>query len=178
MLTALTRDVSPTMAACELTYLKRQEIDITKALDQHARYKLCLSDLGVRVISLPADANLPDAVFVEDPVIVVDEIAVIARTGAKSRRNEAESLAKALMPFRPLHYMREPATLEGGDVMRIGRDVFVGLSPRTNESGISQLAEALNPWGYAVQPVRMRDCLHLKTACSYVGDDTILLNRA
>src|SRR3990167_8247875 len=122
MLTALTRAVSPAMGSCELTYLGRREIDIAKASRQHEGYKRCLAGLGVRVISLPAEPTMPDSVFVEDPVVVVDEVAVIARTGAASRRAEAGSLAEALAPFRPLRHMREPATLEGGDVLRAGRD--------------------------------------------------------
>lgn len=178
MLTALTRAVSPTMGSCELTYLSRQTIDIAKAMEQHERYKRCLADLGVRVISLPAEAAMPDAVFVEDPVVVVDEVAIIARTGAESRRKEAAGLAEALTPFRPLRYLREPATLEGGDVLRVGSTIFVGLSPRTNEAGISQLAAEIEPFGYVVRSVPVRECLHFKTACSYLGDETLLVNRA
>jgi len=177
MLTALTREVSPTMGLCELTYLPREEINIAKAVEQHDRYKKCLADLGVRVISLPADATMPDAVFVEDPVVVVDEVAVIARTGAESRRKEAASLAEALAAFRPLRHLREPATLEGGDVLRVHSTIFVGLSPRTNEAGVSQLADALEPFGYRVRPLPVRGCLHLKTACSYLGEKTLLVNR-
>jgi dimethylargininase len=178
MLTALTRAVSPTMGSCELTYLSRQAIDIGKAIEQHGAYERCLTELGVRVISLPAEPAMPDAVFVEDPVVVVDEVAIIARTGAESRRVEAASLAEALGKFRPLRHMREPATLEGGDVLRVGRTVFVGLSPRTNVAGISQLARELEPLGYEVRSVRVRNCLHFKTACSAVGDGALLVNRA
>ncbi len=177
MLTALTRAVSPAMGACELTYLSRQAINIAKAAEQHDRYRKCLADLGVRVIFLPAEPAMPDAVFVEDPVVVVDEVAVIARTGAESRRPEAASLAQALSAFRPLRHLREPATLEGGDVLRIGSTILVGLSPRTNQAGVSQLAAELEPFGYRVRPVPVRDCLHFKTACSYVGDGTLLVNR-
>lgn len=166
------------MGSCELTYLRRNPIDIAKAVEQHDRYKQCLADLGVRVISLLAEPSMPDAVFVEDPVVVVDEVAVIARTGAESRRNEAASLAKALAAFRPVRYMSEPGTLEGGDVVRVGSTIFVGLSPRTNESGVAQLAVELDPFGYRVQAVPVRDCLHFKTACSYLGEETLLVNRA
>lgn len=166
------------MGSCELTYLDRQAIDIAKAIEQHEGYKRCLAGLGVRVISLPAEPEMPDAVFVEDPVVVVDEVAVIARTGAESRRAEADSLARALAAFRPLRHMREPATLEGGDVLRVGSDVFVGLSPRTNEAGVAQMAAEIAPFGYAVRPVPVRGALHFKTACSCVGDGTLLVNRA
>ena len=166
------------MGRCELTYLPRREINIAKAIEQHDRYRKCLADMGVRVLSLPAEPAMPDAVFVEDPVVVVDEVAVIARMGAASRRKEAPSLAEALSAFRPLRHLQEPAALEGGDVLRIGSTVFVGLSPRTNEAGISQLAAELEPFGYRVRPVPVGDCLHLKTACSYVGEETLLVNRA
>jgi dimethylargininase len=121
---------------------------------------------------------MPDAVFVEDPVVVVDEVAVIARMGAESRRKEAASLAEALAEFRPLRYLREPATLEGGDVMRVNKTLFVGLSPRTNEAGAAQLAAELAPFGYEVRPVAVRNCLHLKTACCSLGDEAVLVNRA
>jgi dimethylargininase len=178
MLTALTRAVIPTLGLCELTYLPREEINIARAVEQHDRYKNCLADLGVRVISLPAEPTMPDAVFVEDPAVVVDEVAVVARSGAESRRKEAASLAEALSAFRPLRRLREPATLEGGDVLRIGSTILVGVSPRTNEAGISQLAAELEPFGYRVRPVSVRECLHLKTACSYLGEETILVNRA
>lgn len=177
MLTALTRAVSATMNACELTYRTREPIDIAQACVQHEGYKQCLASLGVRVIALPEEPAMPDAVFVEDPAVVVDEVAVIARTGALSRRGEAESVARALEAFRPLRHMREPGTLEGGDVLRVGRDVFVGLSPRTNEEGVRQLTEELSPFGYRVKPVEVRGALHLKTACSFVGENTLLINR-
>jgi dimethylargininase len=178
MLTALTRAVSPTLGHCELTYIPRQQINIERAIEQHQQYERCLADLGVRIISLPAEAELPDAVFVEDPVVVVDEVAVVTVMGAESRRKEAESLAKALFAFKPLRRLREPACLEGGDVLRIGSTVYVGLSPRTNEAGISQLAAELGPLGYRVRPVPVRGCLHLKTACCSLGDGTALVNRA
>jgi dimethylargininase len=178
MLTALTRAVSPTMNSCELTFRSREEIDIAKAVEQHERYKECLASLGLQVISLPAEPDMPDAVFVEDPVVVVDEVAVIARPGAESRRGEADSLARALAPFRSLRQMREPATLEGGDVLRASSDIFVGLSPRTNQAGLAQLAAELEPLGYRVWPVPVRGALHFKTACSYLGDGTLLVNRA
>ena len=135
---ALTRAVSPTLESCELTWLPREPIEIGKAIEQHDEYERALAELGLHVISLPAEPELPDATFVEDPLVVVDEVAIVTRMGAASRRPESESLAAAISPFRPVRRLREPATLEGGDVMRIGRDVFVGLSTRTNEAGIAQ----------------------------------------
>ncbi len=170
MLTALTRGVSSTIAECELEYLQRDVIDVARAARQHRDYEACLTDLGVRVVSLPESPEFPDGVFVEDPVVVVDEIAVITRMGAESRRKESESLAEALAQFRPLRWMREPATLEGGDVMRVGKTLYVGLSRRTNREGAAQLAELLDPFGYRIVPVKVDACLHLKSACSYLGD--------
>src|SRR5262245_27627708 len=131
MLTAITRAVSPAINRCELTYLDREPIDVALAEEQHRKYEACLAGLGARVISLAADPDFPDSMFVEDPAVVVDEIAVINRMGAVSRRGEAESIARALEPYRPLYWMQEPGTLEGGDVLRMGKRVFVGLSPRT-----------------------------------------------
>jgi dimethylargininase len=178
MLTAITREVSRSLAHCELTWLQREPIDIERARAQHREYARCLENLGARVISLPVLEEHPDAVFVEDPAIVLDEVAIITTMGCESRRGERESLADALLAFRPLIRMRDPAKLEGGDVMRIGRDLFVGLSARTDLAGVQQLAEELKPYGYRVTAVKLRNCLHLKSACSFIGDGCVLINRA
>ncbi len=178
MLIALTRGVSPTLGDCELQELARQPIDIALAISQHRAYEQCLAELGARVISLPADARFPDGVFVEDPAVVLDEIAILTRMGAESRRGESDSIAAALEPFRPLRRIVKPATLEGGDVMRVGKTLFVGLSRRTNQEGIRQLEGLVQPLGYHVTPVAVHGCLHLKSACCYLGNDTVLANRA
>jgi dimethylargininase len=178
VLRALTRDISPAIANCELEFLDREPIDFAMAVEQHRQYRTCLSELGAHVETLPAEEDLPDCVFVEDPAIVLDEIAVITRMGALSRRREGETLARALAPYRELRYIDEPGTLEGGDVMLIGKTLYVGYSRRTNVAGIQQLAGIVHPLGYFVVPVEVRDCLHLKTACCYIGADTVLANRA
>jgi len=175
---AITRAVSPSLNRCELEFLDRQEIDIAKAQVQHRAYELCLRDLGVRVLSLPAQLDLPDSMFVEDPAVAVDEVAVMTRMGAESRRGESESLAQALEQFRPLRWMRAPATLEGGDVLRMGREIFVGQSARSNAEGIAQLAAELGEFGYRVTPVEVRGCLHLKSAVTSIGERSVLANRA
>jgi len=177
-LIAITREVSPSINSCELTFRGREPIDVAKAIEQHRAYKNLLAALGCEVISLPAEADLPDAVFVEDPVVVVDEVAVISNMGPPSRRPEARTLVQTLSRFRPIKFVTEPATLDGGDVMRVGRSIFVGLSKRTNEQGISQLREILRPHNYEVQPIEVTKCLHLKTACSFIGRNTILVNRS
>jgi dimethylargininase len=177
-LTAIVREVSASINNCELSFHARQPIDVEKAMTQHKAYQGCLADLGARVVSLPAEPELPDAVFVEDPAIVLDEVAIISNMGAPSRRPEASSLANVLSRYRPLRFLAAPATLDGGDVLRVGRSLFVGLSRRTNREGIDQLRKLVEPYAYHVQAVEVRSCLHLKSACSYVGHDTILVNRS
>ena len=125
---------------------------------------------------MPADSSFPDGVFVEDPAIVLDEVAIITRPGAESRRGETGSIALALANFRELRNIREPATLEGGDVVRVGKKLYVGLSRRTNHDGIVQLTELLKPFGYRVVPVEVTGCLHLKSGACWAGGDTILAN--
>jgi dimethylargininase len=126
-LVAITRPVSASIDSCELSFHARQPIDLAKAMAQHKAYEDCLAELGVEIVSLPAEPELPDAVFVEDAAIVVDEIAVIPIMGAASRRPEARSVREMLSRYRPIESLVAPATLDGGDVLRIGRSVFVGL---------------------------------------------------
>jgi dimethylargininase len=176
-LTALTRAVSPALADCELTFLARRKIDIAKAIEQHRGYEECLEQSGVRIIRQPAEADLPDSVFVEDTAIALDELAVITRPGAISRRAETESVAEVLSKFRPLKFIQAPATIEGGDVMLAGRTLYTGLSARTNIEGVLQLREIVEPYGYCVETIETTGCLHLKTGCVYLGHQTILANR-
>src|SRR5580658_3588298 len=176
MLTAVTRKISPAMNRCELSYMERVEIDIAKAAEQHRQYEHCLRAMGANVIPLPAEPEMPDSVFVEDPAVVVEEVAILTRPGAESRRREGESLAKTLARFRPVRWIEAPATLEGGDVMRAGKTLYVGASARSNAAGIAQLAAELSPFGYEVKAVEVRGCLHLKSACCYLGESTVLAN--
>jgi dimethylargininase len=173
---AITRAVSRSLANCELTWLERVPIDIDRAVAEHEAYEQCLTRLGARVISLPALEEHPDSVFVEDPAIVLDEIAVITSMGCESRRGERTSLAEALAEWRPVVWMQGPCCLEGGDVMRVGRDLYAGLSGRTNQAGIDQLRELIGPHGYRVHTVPLRGCVHLKSACCHIGDEVVLLN--
>jgi dimethylargininase len=177
MLMAITRGVSPALEECELSFIERKPIDLRKAQAQHRAYEQVLRDLGARVISLPAEPMLPDSMFVEDPAIVLDEVAVILPLGTESRRAEADSLAKEIANYRKLEFVRLPGTLEGGDILRIGRKVFVGLSRRSNEEGIRQLREIAAPHGYEVIAVPVTGCLHLKSAVTSLGRNTLLANR-
>jgi dimethylargininase len=177
-LVAVVRPPTDALARCELTHLVREPLDVTVARDQHAGYVATLRDLGAEVVRLPEEPELPDAVFVEDTAVVLDELAVLANPGAPSRRPEVRSVAAALAPFRPLVYLEPPATLDGGDVLRIDRTLFVGRSGRTNDAGVEQLAAAVAGHGYTVRPVRLHGCLHLKSACSYIGERVVLANPA
>jgi dimethylargininase len=178
MLTALTRAVSPAIVHCELSFIDRKPIDLATARQQHHAYEKLLGKLGARVISLPAEPDLPDSMFVEDPAIVLDELAVIFPLGTETRRREAPSLAEALSKFRKLAYVSLPGTLEGGDVLRIDRKLFVGLTRRSNAEGIRQLAAILAPHHYEVIAVLVTGCLHLKSAVTCLGRKTLLANRA
>ena len=178
MLTAITRAVSPAIVDCELTFVTRQPIDLAKAEAQHRAYQQLLGKCGARVISLPAEPALPDSMFVEDPAIVLPELAVIFPLGTESRRGEAASIAQALSKFRKLAYLTLPGTAEGGDILQVGPRIFAGLSSRTNAEGIRQLAAILAPRGYQVISVEVTGCLHLKSAVTYVGRNTLLANRA
>ena len=177
-LMAITRPVSPSINNCALSFHARQPIDVAKAAAQHKAYQDCLTALDVQVVSLAAEPDLPDAVFVEDPAVITDEVAIISIMGAPSRRPETHSLAVALSRYRPIRHLVGPATLEGGDVMRVGRSVFVGLSQRTNREGFGQLRDILRAYDYQVQAVDVGGCLHLKSACSYIGSNSILINRS
>ena len=175
---ALIRGVPPSIAECELTFVDRQPIDYARAVDQHSAYAHALASLGLELIELPAEPRLPDCCFVEDTAIVLDEVAVIARPGAQSRRPEVEAVAEALARFRPLRRIEAPACLDGGDVLAVGRRLFVGQSRRTDSTGVRALVEAVRPFGYQVVPVGLRDCLHLKSAVTAIGEDTVLVNPA
>jgi len=178
MLTAITRAVSPAIVHCELSFIDRQPIDLVTAQEQHHAYEKLLGRLGARVISLPAEPDLPDSMFVEDPAVVLDELAVILSLGTETRRREAPSLAQALAQFRQLEYVSLPGTLEGGDILRIGRKLFVGLTRRSNAEGLRQLAVIVAPHNYEVIAVPVNGCLHLKSALTHLSGNQLLANRA
>jgi dimethylargininase len=175
-LIAVTRAVSPALAECELTHLPRDPINVAKAIADHEHYEAALRSLGARVVRAPEEPTLPDAVFVEDTALVLDDVAVITRPGAPSRRAEIESMARALSAYKPLQRIQPPGTLDGGDVLVVGRTIYVGRSSRTNPEGIAQLATLLGERGYEVIPVPVTGCLHLKSAVTQVADNLLLIN--
>ena len=178
MWTAITRKVSPALAGCELSFVPRSPIDVPLAGQQHAAYCAALEALGCEVIALPALDAYPDSVFVEDVALVFDEVAIATRPGAESRRGEGHAVHEVLGSLRPLLRIEAPGTLDGGDVLLIGKRVFVGMSARSNEAGRAQLRELLAPHGYTVEGVATRECLHLKSAVTQVAEDTLLVNHA
>jgi dimethylargininase len=173
---AYTRAVSPSLADCELTHLAREPLDVAAAVAEHEQYESVLRRLGARVERLPAAPHLPDAVFVEDAAVVLDEVALITRPGAASRRPETATVASALAAHRPLVHVTAPGTLDGGDVLVCGRTVYIGLSQRTSREAIEQVAQLLAPFGYEVRAVEFAGCLHLKSAVTRIAPDLLLLN--
>jgi dimethylargininase len=176
MTIAITRKISPRFNECEITHIDRTPIDLEVARAQHEGYVSALVEIGCQMIELPAEADLPDSVFVEDAAFILPEVAVITRPGADSRKPETESIIQALAPHRPLVHVTAPATVDGGDVLVLGRNIYVGISTRSNAAAINQMQELLDNYGYKVIGVEMHDCLHLKTAVTQVDEKTLLIN--
>jgi dimethylargininase len=175
---AITREVSAALGACELTHLARMPIDVGLARAQHREYEQMLRDAGYAVEHLESTDEMPDSVFVEDIAVVFNELAIITRPGAASRRIETPAVAGALARHRPLYVVEAPGTVDGGDVLVAGKQVFVGLSTRTNDHAAVQMAGLLQPHGYKVREVVVHDCLHLKSAVTALSDDLLLINPA
>jgi len=170
------RTVSRSLGDCELLHVARQTFDVERARQQHAVYVAALTAAGVTVTVLPEEPDLPDATFVEDAVVMLDEVAVICRLGMPSRQPEADCIAQEIAKARSIRRIIEPGTLEGGDVLRIGRTLYVGYSSRTNSEGIRQLQEIAFPLGYSVKAVNVSQCLHLKTGATSPAEGLLIAN--
>lgn len=177
MTIAITRAISPRFAECEITHIERTPIDLNAARAQHRAYVNVLRQVGCDVIELPAEPDLPDSVFVEDTAFILPEVAVITRPGADSRKPETESIIQALTPLIDLIHVRGSATVDGGDVLVLGKKIYIGLSTRSNRPAIDQLSQMLGEYGYSVTGVELHDCLHLKSAVTRVDDKTLLVNQ-
>lgn len=175
MLHALTRRPGP-LARAELTHIERAPIDMAAAEAQHAAYCAALAAAGARVTLLPALNDFPDSCFVEDVAIILPELVIRTRPGAASRRGEVAEIAPHLPVDRPQVMIRAPATVDGGDVLVLGRDIFMGLTGRSNAAAVAQIAEATRPFGYRVTGVPLAAALHLKTAVSALADDLLVVN--
>lgn len=178
MLTALVRPPAASLPDCALTHLERRPIDVELARRQHRDYREALTSLGVRTRELAVLDEHPDSCFVEDTALILDEVAVLLRPALESRRGEVESVARALTSERELLRVEAPATIEGGDVLHIGRTLFVGCSGRTDRAGREALATLVEPHGYEVRAVRTTGGLHLKSAATRIGRRTVLVNPA
>jgi len=172
---AFTRAVSPRLAECELTHLDRVPIDPARATAQHEAYEQALADAGFDIIRLPDLPHHPDGVFVEDTALLLGGHAVITRPGAASRQSETSSTAAGLAPHFTIHRI-ESGFVDGGDVLRIGRLIYVGLSTRTDQAGIDALAAIAGPLGFDVRRAELGDCLHLKSGATLAGENTLLFN--
>lgn len=173
---AITRQVSRSLNDCELTFLERQPINVARARGQHAQYEAALKELGIAVLTLPEEPDLPDSVFVEDTAVVLDECAIIMRPGAAPRRQETKSIAEILAGFRELRHIQAPARVDGGDVLRLGKRIYVGLTQRSDTNAIEQMQDMVAPLGYAVEPIRVSGCLHLKSAATEIAPDLLVVN--
>ncbi len=176
MLTAVTRKVNDGLGNCELTFVQRARIDVDEAIRQHAQYEAILSSLGCDIVSVPSGPGLADSVFIEDCAIVLDEVAVLCRPGAASRRAEVDGVADVLQEYRTLASIRSPGTLDGGDLLRVGNVIYAGRSTRSNRDGIDQLRSIVADYGYSVIMVETTKCLHLKSAVSEVAPNSLLIN--
>jgi dimethylargininase len=177
---AWVREPAPSLAhACELTHLAREPIHFAALQAEHQAYRAALAGMGLQVSCLPALPEFPDSVFVEDAALLLDELSLLTRPGVASRQAEPRHLRAALLARgRPVHELQGPACLDGGDVLRMGRQLLVGLSTRSNAEAVRQLQALLQPLGYCVRGLPVGASLHLKTAVTALDDETLLLNPA
>lgn len=173
---ALTRKVSQSITNCELTHLERIPIDLQLAREQHKQYEDALKSIGCEVISLPEMPDLADSVFVEDTAVILDEVAIITNPGAVSRQPEIDSIVEVLEKYRKLIRIQPPATVDGGDVLVVGKKIYVGLSSRSNLEAVEQMQNSLKDIGYQVFGVEVTGCLHLKSAVTKAAENTLLIN--
>lgn len=172
---ALVRPPSRRLAGGLVTHIDRRPVDAALAARQHAAYVAAIEAAGWTVRALPAADDLPDAVFVEDTVVVCDRLAVLGRSGAPSRRPETASMAAALAGLGlEIARIEGEGTLDGGDVLQVGTTVYAGRSGRTNEDACCQLARLLGARGRHVVPVALRGCLHLKSAMTALPDGSLI----
>jgi len=173
---AITRGVAASFANALAARRPDPPIDLARARFQHRAYVEALGKLGFRTVELPADDACPDCCFVEDTCVIAGELALVTRPGASSRRAEVEAVAAAVSLHRRVFHMEAPATLDGGDVLLLGRTFHVGRSSRTNDAGIARLREVVASQGFQVVPITLpTGILHLKSVCSALADDLVLV---
>jgi dimethylargininase len=171
---ALTRGISAGIDRCEVSFIDRVAIDLQKMKQQHRAYEEMLRSMGYEVIQIPADDSCPDCCFIEDTALLLDEIAVITYPGSVARRGEVPGVVPTIEKYRKTLRIEPPATLEGGDVLRIGRNLYVGLTQRTNPEGVDALRTLVAPYCYKVTAVPTPGALHMKSVCTAADDRTIV----
>ena len=171
---ALVRPVPDSYDNCVRT--STEKIDVELARLQHKAYCRMLQKLGLRLVWVKRNDLLADSCFVEDTAVILGEIAVVCNMSVKSRVPEVVDVAKTLKRFKQLHYIRSPATIDGGDVLKTEDKVFVGLSVRTNIEAVNQIKGISRDLGLEVVPVKVWNVLHLKSACTYLGDNCVILS--
>ena len=171
---ALLRPPAPVLADGIVTHVERQPVDVELARSQHHAYAAALTAAGWTVIDVGGGDSHPDSVFIEDTVVVVDDLAVLTRPGAPARRDEVEGTRVAVAALGLRVVQIEAGTLDGGDVLQVGRTGYVGRGGRTDGEGIRALRRHLEPLGRVVVPVPLRAVLHLKSAVTALPDGSII----
>jgi dimethylargininase len=170
---ALVRPVPDSYDRCVRS--NREEINVALAKKQHTEYCRTLRQLGLELVTVDADNTLPDSCFVEDTAAIFGEKAVICNMKMASRAKETIEVAKALGKLKDTYYMKPPATIDGGDILKTDDTIFVGLTSRTNLHAVKQLEGILAKSDFKVVPVRVHNVLHLKSACTYLGEDCVVV---
>ncbi|HLD35256.1 MAG TPA: arginine deiminase family protein [Planctomycetota bacterium] len=168
---AIVRDVARTYDECIKPNKPTKPINVLLAQAQHRAYCQALKNLGLKLIKIEADNRFPDCCFVEDPAIVIGDTAIISRMGVKSRRGEEKAVRQTLARYKTIRWIKLPGTIEGGDVLKIGKKIYIGLSERTNLSAIRQVKAIAAEHEYEVIPVRVKGMIHLKTGCTYLSPE-------
>jgi dimethylargininase len=172
---AIVRPVPNSYDHCVRTNVEK--IDVALAKKQHAEYCKALENLGLKLIWVKGDDTLPDSCFVEDTAIIIGEKAIICNMKVKSRAREVIEVAKVLEKLKETYYIKPPATIDGGDALKIENKIFVGISERTNMQAVHQLKKILNNSDVEVVPVKVKNVLHLKSACTYLGNNYVILSK-
>lgn len=172
----LVQTPSPELSAGQRTFVDRAALDFERACQQHRNYITALRDCGAEVTCLDATTVAPDSVFIEDTAIVLDDMAVLCSMGTTARSDEPTTVRPVLEQYRELEVIQLPARIEGGDVLRVGKKLIVGLSQRTDQAGVDALKAIVEPRGFSVTAIPVERCLHLKTACTALPDGRLLMN--
>ncbi len=173
---AIARKPGPNFARGLTTAVSEKPPDYEILANQHAEYIAALESIGLEVLLLEALPDHPDAYFVEDTAVVAADVAVITNPGADARKGEEETIAAVLVKYRKIEKIRPPGTMDGGDVLQVGKHFFIGVSERTNHEGAGQLSHILKGYGYTYTTIAVGEGLHFKSSVNYVGKNTLLVS--